>query len=85
MGPDEPDLNLYQGYPITRDCFRRKLTADAVGISGWKNLKGLVRALKSPMARPVALRIFGAQAVLIAGFIPAGDRSSTSSSGSAPG
>ena len=47
MGPDEPDLGLYQGYPIPRDSMRRKLTRDAVGISGWKNLKGLLLALRS--------------------------------------
>jgi fatty acid desaturase len=68
MGPDEPDLALYQGYPIPPDSMRRKLTRDAVGISGWKNLKGLFGALGSPRGRPVALRIFTAQAVLLVGF-----------------
>src|SRR5690606_27245626 len=47
LGPEEPDLNLYSGYPITRRSFRRKLTRDATGISGWKNLRGLLRALRS--------------------------------------
>lgn len=72
MGPDEPDLALYQGYPIPPDSMRRKLTRDAVGISGWKNLKGLVLALRSPRGRPVALRIFAAQALLLAGFTALG-------------
>src|SRR5215472_6405091 len=30
MGPEEPDLALYRGYPITHASFRRKLTRDAV-------------------------------------------------------
>ena len=48
MGPNEPDLNLYLGYPITRASMRRKLRRDAVGNSGWKNLKGLARRLPQP-------------------------------------
>jgi fatty acid desaturase len=67
MGPDEPDRALYAGYPIAVDSFRRKLTRDAVGISGWKNLRPLLAALGSASARPVAVRILGAQAVLFVG------------------
>jgi fatty acid desaturase len=62
FGPDEPDLLLYDGYPIPRDSFRRKLRRDALGVSGWKNLKGLARAFRSPLGRPVATRILVAQA-----------------------
>jgi fatty acid desaturase len=61
FGPNEPDLNFYADYPVPRDSFRRKLTRDAVGISGWKNLRGLFRALRSEVGRPVALRILAAQ------------------------
>ena len=68
MGPEEPDVGLYRGYPIPADSWRRKLTRDAVGISGWKNLKGLLLALRSQRGRPIALRILAAQAVLLAGF-----------------
>jgi fatty acid desaturase len=64
FGPNEPDLNLYNGYPITRDSMRRKLVRDARGSSGWKNLKGLLSAVSSPTARPVALRILGVQVVV---------------------
>ena len=46
MGPEEPDRGLYAGYPITRASFRRKMTRDALGNSGWKNLKSLLRGLK---------------------------------------
>jgi len=72
FGPDEPDLNLYVGYPIGRASFVRKLTRDAIGVSGWKNLKPLLRAALSGATRPVALRILGAQAVVLALFWAAG-------------
>jgi len=68
FGPHEPDMNLYQGYPVTRASLRRKLQRDAVGVSGWKNLKPLLLALRSALARPVALRILAAQAVLLVLF-----------------
>ena len=54
FGPDEPDLNLYNGYPITSASFWRKMRRDAFGKSGWKNLKGLLMALTSKTARPFA-------------------------------
>ncbi len=44
MGPEEPDLALYSGYPIPPASMRRKLIRDAVGISGWKNLSPLLLA-----------------------------------------
>lgn len=68
LGPDEPDLALYARYPVTRASWRRKLTRDAVGNSGWKNLKGLLLAVRSSTARPIALRILGVQVVLVVGF-----------------
>lgn len=66
FGPNEPDMNLYAGYPITKASFRRKLWRDARGSSGWKNLKGLLGAFRSPTSRPMAIRIALAQAPLIA-------------------
>ena len=72
FGPNEPDLGLYAGYPITPSSFRRKLVRDAVGISGWKNLTPLLRATRSSTARPLALRILGVQAVLLAVAVLAG-------------
>ncbi|HEX6421382.1 MAG TPA: fatty acid desaturase, partial [Acidimicrobiales bacterium] len=72
LGPDEPDLTLYAGYPITRRSFRRKLTRDATGISGWKNLRGLLRALRSRSSRPFALRILAGQLVVLAPLALAG-------------
>ena len=64
FGPDEPDLGLYQGYPITRASWRRKLTRDASGQSGWKSLKPLLKAMLSKTARPFASRIVGCQVLL---------------------
>jgi fatty acid desaturase len=66
FGPNEPDLGLYNGYPITRGSFWRKMRRDAFGSSGWKNLKALVRGLRIPGARPTVLRILVAQLPLIA-------------------
>jgi fatty acid desaturase len=74
LGPDEPDLGLYRGYPITRASFRRKLTRDATGISGWKNLKPLGRALLTRSSRSVAAAIVGTQLVLFAGLWAASGR-----------
>lgn len=62
FGPDEPDLLLYRGYPTTRASLRRKLVRDAVGISGWKNLRPLLRNVAA--RNPVALSIVAVQLVL---------------------
>lgn len=64
FGPKEPDLPLYASYPLPAASWRRKLLRDAAGISGWKNLKPLLRSLRSKAGRPVGLRILGTQAVL---------------------
>jgi fatty acid desaturase len=72
LGPNEPDLALYSGYPITRDSFARKLLRDAVGISGWKNLKPLLQAAFVAQRRRVALSILAAQGVLLLAFSLAG-------------
>jgi fatty acid desaturase len=66
MGPNEPDVNLYEGYPITRDSLLRKLRRDAFFESGYKNLKPLVMALFAKERRPIAARIFVVQAVIFA-------------------
>ena len=72
MGPDEPDTELYARYPITRASFRRKMTRDALGNSGWKNLKVLLRATLKPETRQIAKPIFVAQAAVFAAFALAG-------------
>jgi fatty acid desaturase len=68
FGPDEPDLNLYNGYPITRASFWRKMRRDATGESGRKSLRGLWLGLRTPQGRPVVLRILAAQAGVLAVF-----------------
>jgi len=72
FGPTEPDMNLYAGYPLTRASWWRKLRRDAVGISGWKNLKVLLLALRSASSRGIALRILGWQAAIFVAFTVAG-------------
>jgi fatty acid desaturase len=74
MGPDEPDLDLYSGYPIPRASMRRKLTRDAVGISGWKNLAPLLKAATRRSSRGLAWRILAVQAVIWAAFWAASGR-----------
>jgi len=74
FGPDEPDLPLYRGYPITIDSFRRKLWRDATGQTGWKLFVGLLRGLRSDDAtvRSQARGIVVAQVVLFGIFLAAG-------------
>ncbi len=72
MGPNEPDRGFYAGYPIPMDSFVRKLKRDALFISGWKNLRPLVRGLAKPSSRPLALRILTTQLVILFGFTLAG-------------
>ena len=68
FGPDEPDIPLYRGYPISRASLRRKLTRDATGRTGWKLFKGLVRGVRAEDAtvRSQARGIVGTQLVFIA-------------------
>ncbi len=66
FGPDEPDLNLYQGYPITRASLKRKLWRDLRGSSGWKNLKVLLKAVGKEEGFGIARKILLAQVVLAA-------------------
>jgi fatty acid desaturase len=48
MGPEEPDAGLYEGYPISPDSLRRKLTRDLLFVSGYKNLRQLAHAARRP-------------------------------------
>ena len=72
FGPNEPDIALYRGYPITRASFRRKLVRDATGRTGWKLFLGLFRAVRAddPTVRFQARAIVATQLVMIAaGFV----------------
>ncbi len=63
MGPEEPDLSLYSGYPIPPDSWRRKLRRDITGVSAYKNFRGLFRAVKKGARE--AKQILAVQAVML--------------------
>lgn len=50
FGPEEPDIALYVGYPISPASLRRKMVRDATGRTGWKLLRNQLRGLRSPKA-----------------------------------
>ena len=64
FGPNEPDLPLYNGYPITRSSMKRKLWRDLRGNTGWKNLKPLVSAVRNEEGFGIARKIAVTQVVL---------------------
>ena len=66
FGPKEPDMNLYVGYPVSRSSLRRKLTRDALGKSGWKNLRSILRGARMKEFGHHARRILYFQAAFIA-------------------
>lgn len=68
FGPDEPDINFYRGYPMPPSGLWRKLRRDAFGVSGWKNLKPLLKAMTNPTGRRIAGPIVATQVVIAAGF-----------------
>jgi fatty acid desaturase len=65
LGEQEPDLGLYNGYPITTASFWRKMRRDAFGNSGYKNLLGFLRGLKKPVSRGTTLQILALHVVLV--------------------
>jgi fatty acid desaturase len=70
MGPGEPDLGLYAGYPVPQASWWRKLRRDATGVSGAKNLRALARAARGDV--PDAMAIVAVQAGLLLASIAAG-------------
>ena len=72
MGPNEPDIPLYAGYPVSGASMRRKLLRDATGRTGWPLFRGLLRGLRNPRARPAASRIVVSQLVVLALFTAVG-------------
>lgn len=63
MGPNEPDLALYAGYPIARDSWHRKLKRDGLGQSAYKNFRSMFRAVRSGQRE--AIQIMAVQAVML--------------------
>jgi fatty acid desaturase len=72
LGPLEPDARLYAGYPLVRASWWRKLTRDALGVSGWRNLKSLVKAVGRPERQGEAVSILVVQACLFVAGAMAG-------------
>lgn len=74
FGPDEPDIPLYVGYPISRASFRRKLVRDATGRTGWKLLRQQLAGWRSPVPviRHTLWKILAVQALLLAVAIAVG-------------
>lgn len=74
FGPDEPDIALYQGYPITPASFRRKLWRDATGRTGLKLMAEFFRGARSkvPVVRNTFWKILLTQVVLLAAAILSG-------------
>jgi fatty acid desaturase len=68
FGPEEPDIPLYRGYPITTASLRRKLIRDATGQTGFKLVSAQFKVLRKPIpeAKRVVLKIYGVQLVLAA-------------------
>jgi len=68
FGPDEPDIAFYRGYPCSPRDLLRRLTRDAIGISGYKNFKVLVVSAFKATSRKVALPILGVQVLMFGLF-----------------
>jgi fatty acid desaturase len=75
FGPDEPDMALYRGYPISNASFRRKMIRDATGRTGWKLFRGLPKGLVSSDARirNTAMKIVAVQLVLLGACVASGN------------
>jgi fatty acid desaturase len=63
LGPDEPDLGLYAGYPISPASWRRKLTRDLTGQSAYKNFRGIYHGARRGPGEPRL--IIGVQLVML--------------------
>jgi fatty acid desaturase len=74
FGPDEPDIPLYSGYPITHASFRRKLVRDATGQTAYRLFRDQFAPArwKDARARRVLLQILLVQAVLLGVAIAVG-------------
>lgn len=74
FGPEEPDIPLYQGYPISPDSLRRKLLRDATGRTGLRLLRSqfaLARWRDQRQRRTLSQMLF-VHAILMTASIAAG-------------
>lgn len=74
FGPDEPDMPLYIGYPITGASFRRKMRRDAGGRTGLRLMAQTLSGLRhdDPRSRRATRRILAVQALLAGSAIAVG-------------
>ena len=63
MGPEEPDLLLYAGYPVPPDSWRRKLRRDLLGVSAYKNVRAIFGAARDGASE--ARQMLAVQALLL--------------------
>jgi fatty acid desaturase len=68
FGPDEPDIPLYAGYPISVASFRRKMVRDATGQTGFKLFRAQAAGFRSDdrRVRATLWKIVLVQALLLA-------------------
>jgi len=74
---EDPDLPNYRDYPISRDRLKRKLLRDLTGQTGWKQTRGLFKALthfgeQKPEQRQALARGLLVNAVMVAVFFYVG-------------
>ncbi len=62
LGPGEPDMGLYAGYPTTWARFANRVRRDALGRSGSKQLRLLLGGRRSLIARVAAANVLVALA-----------------------
>jgi fatty acid desaturase len=74
FGPDEPDIPLYAGYPITGASFRRKLVRDGTGRTGFRLFREQFAGFRSRDARVrrTLVKILVVQAVLLGAAVAGG-------------
>lgn len=72
FGEKEPDFLLYALYPIPKASLRRKLVRDAIGISGYKNLKPAFVGLFKSHRRVRAMRYLSGQVFVFGVFLAFG-------------
>lgn len=65
LGENEPDMNLYRGFPVSQRSLIRKLLRDMFGISAFKNLKSIFKALGHKTSRQFVLPMVITQIIML--------------------
>ena len=58
LGPDEPDMGLYAGYPTRRRRLLRRLVRDASGQSALKQVRALTRLPRAKLVGMLGVQMF---------------------------